>query len=179
MVSTASATELAALESLDGQAAFDYLDQLIGAYPQDVRLFLMLAALHAEAGATDAAEATYLQLLAAAPNLEIARFQLGLLQMVNGRALVARTTLQPLASKAGEDALKHFSTALIALGLGDSEAALQGLQQGILLSDNAPLRRDMQALLERLRGQVGSDEEDGVNTGDHQHVLMAAYRKLH
>jgi tetratricopeptide (TPR) repeat protein len=157
---------------------------------------LLLAGGYAQAQDYDRAEATYIAALQRAPDLAIARFQLGLLQFTSARPAVASMTWQALDRLDDRHPLKLFKTAFECLARDEFAGAIQGFQDGIAHNvENPPLNRDMQMVIDRIRalhldagGKVAADAEASQaegNRGDdapdretQAHFLVSTYRNL-
>ena len=89
------------------------------------------------------------------PDLHTARFQCGLLYMLQDRNNDAVNTWLPLAELPKEDPLYQFATGLTYLIANDKEKALIALKKGIELNTtNLALNRDMQNVINRLSEDV-------------------------
>jgi tetratricopeptide (TPR) repeat protein len=149
---------------------------------------LLQAAAYAEAQDYDRAEAVYIAALEQAPDLAIARFQLGLLQLSSARPAVASGTWARLDRLDDRHPLKLFKRALECLALNEFDAAVRGLEQGIAANpENPALNRDMQRVIERVRqmraggkaAPVAGDTADAVpESASEAHFLVSAYRNL-
>lgn len=131
------------------------LKTLLERDPQHVHAQYLLAAQHAQLGMFDRAEAGFRAAVAAAPDLAIARFQLGQLLVMKGTIEEATQMLAPLADRG--DALAAYARALVAAANEDAPAAVRELDQGLALPQEIPaLAGDMQRLRDRLSVQ-GAD----------------------
>jgi hypothetical protein len=133
---------------------------------EDAAAHLLAGAAHAEAGRLTEAENEFAAAALMAPQLHIARFQLGLLQWSSGRSNVALVTWQALMELPSGVDLGHFARAFRAWVASDSPGAAAEFRHGIACCGNAPLARDMQKLLDAI---AGSQVQDG------QHVLLKNY----
>jgi Flp pilus assembly protein TadD len=94
------------------------------------------------------------------PLLHIARLQLGLLHLTMAQPHHTVAVLAPLEDLDDRSALKHFKRGLEALVNDDLAGALRHLQRGMDLNDeNAPLNRDINLIVERIRAAL---QPDGV-----------------
>lgn len=131
------------------------LKTLLERDPQHVYAQYLLAAQHAQLGMFERAEAGFRAAVAAAPDLAIARFQLGQLLVMKGTTEEATQMLAPLADRG--DALAAYARALVAAANEDAPAAVRELDQGLALPQDIPaLAGDMQRLRDRLSVQ-GAD----------------------
>lgn len=141
------------------------LKTLLERDPQHVHAQYLLAAQHAQLGMFERAEAGFRAAVAGAPELAIARFQLGQLLVMKGAAGEAAEVLSPLDAR--EDALAAYARGLLAAANDDAPAALRELDQGLALPQEIPaLAGDMQRLRDRLgaHGAGGAAAEAGAGT---------------
>jgi hypothetical protein len=138
--------------------------------PADAAGHLLAGAAHAEAGRLNEAENEFAAALLHAPQLHIARFQLGLLQWSSGRHAVALVTWQPLmALPAGVD-LGHFARGFRLWAVSDLPGATAEFRQGVGCCGNAPLAQDMRKLLDTIPAPASTPTE---------HVLLKNYGANH
>ncbi len=150
----------------------------------EARALLLQAAAFAQAQDYDRAEATYLALLEQAPDWDIARFQLGLLQFTSARPAVAAATWRRLDRLADGHPLKLFKAGFEKLARDEFDAAIDAFKQGIACNvENAPLNRDMAMVIERVSQVIspksGKEEPSGEAPSlPTDHILVATYGKL-
>ncbi|ATE71070.1 hypothetical protein [Lysobacter capsici] len=131
------------------------LKTLLERDPKHVHAQYLLAAQHAQLGMFERAEAGFRAAVAGAPDLAIARFQLGQLLVMKGTIEEATQMLAPLADRG--DALAAYARALVAAANEDAPTAVRELDQGLALPQEIPaLAGDMQRLRDRLSVQ-GAD----------------------
>lgn len=163
----------------DHHAALSYLKEALNREPENAKVLYLLAAEYAELGLFDRAIEGMQQCLQLDPNIEMARFQLGLLFAQANKADDARAHWQQLAT-ASDEALKVFGSAMIELLQDDTDSAAISLSLGISKCANNPaLKRDMEQLLSRISSGVQTVEQkdessDGSNVST---VFLGAYRK--
>ncbi len=167
----------------DHERAEALLRQAMRLDPESPLPFFLLAANHAELGRTDLAEGAFIASLTRAPAFGLARFQLGLLQLTNGRAAAAVASWEPLLEAKEPSYLKCFVQGFEAILAGRRGDAEQHIRQGIRLNDGQPaLNRDMEGVLRRLSAsglgeapaqtQAASLDDPSAN-----HFLVGAYRR--
>ncbi|WP_112076650.1 hypothetical protein [Herbaspirillum rubrisubalbicans] len=174
------------------QASEAEQEQLLGAaitaHPADARPLLLLAAHYAQHQSFDRAEACYIEALHRAPELAIARFQLGLLQFSCARPVTALATFAPLALLPDTHPLHLFKKAFECLANDRLQEASSWLQQGIASNhDNAPLNDDMGKLVRQIEAQLSAaasaampvNATQAETSPAEQHFLVTAYRNLH
>lgn len=143
----------------------------------------LLGAELAQAGRIPEAIQAYAAALLLAPDLHVARFQLGLLQYTSGHAALALLTWQPMLQLPESHALREFVLGFAALSedrFADATARFRAGQQ--LNLDNPPLNRDIDMMINKIsavvqanEGTVGGPEEPSAEP-DASHVLLSNYR---
>jgi tetratricopeptide (TPR) repeat protein len=171
---------LAAMEQGDSSKARSAFAEAISIDPSQPVPFFLLASEHAAAGENDQAEAAYISALERAPDFNIARFQLGLLQLTNQRPSVAFATWERLFSLNPDQHLHCFSMGLRALHFNDALAAQGMIEKGLALNlGNEALNTDMKGVLARLddikRSSLNEQIVPESNEVD-DHVLLSGYR---
>ena len=143
--------------------------------------FLMGAEL-AQARRLAEAEAAFANAVVLAPDLETARYQLGLLQFSSGRAAVAFVTWEPLFRACEGSAIHRFVQGFAALAADDFENALSHFAAGTSLNaSNPPMNADIARVVLAIRHVLASNASLAVAATsqdvDHAHVLLAGYRQ--
>ena len=134
--------------------SLELLRSLLERDPGNVHARYLLAAQHAQLGMMDRAEEGFRAVVASAPELEVARFQLGQLLLVKGQLDDARAAFAPLATASNGQALGSYARALTAASFEDIGTAISELEQGLSCVQDIPaLAGDMRRLLEQLGGQ--------------------------
>lgn len=159
----------------DHGAALAYLKEGAASHPQDARIAYMLGAEYAQIGLYDRAEAEMGRAIEVEPALQTARFQLGLLQMTQGKAVEASATWQGLNALPDGHALRLFRDGLEALAADRFDDARASIQAGLSANDFSPdLNRDMENLLARIPGQESSANIEQAESPSH--VWLNAYQ---
>lgn len=105
----------------------------------------------AQLGRMDEAEAAYANAVLLAPDLIMARYQLGLVQFTSARAALALVTWGPLFQLSPENVLQRVVHGFAALAQDDFEKAEACFREGIALNhDNPALSKDLQLMLDRI-----------------------------
>lgn len=168
-----------ALDAMNGQRdaeAVVMLKTLLERDPRNAHGLYLLAAQHAQMGLLDRAEAGFREVVAIAPDLATARFQLGQLLVLKGAAAEADRLLAPLKTQA--DSLGAYARALVAVGREDVPAAVTELTAGLSLPQEIPaLAADMQRLLDRLQQgmALGATEAVAGNTPASAPIFLTGY----
>jgi tetratricopeptide (TPR) repeat protein len=137
----------------DHHACMTYLEEVLRREPRNARAIYLMAVQHAELGLTQRAIAGIKRALSIEPDLEIARFQLGLLLMFDSnQPSEAKDYLERLCVSENR-ALRAYSEAMIAMV--DNEPGLARQKLAVGLSESAPdspLSLLMRRLFERMSG---------------------------
>ncbi|WP_199611735.1 tetratricopeptide repeat protein [Flocculibacter collagenilyticus] len=133
-------------------------------YPEHGQLYFLDAAILAQTGEYERAVTSYQQAITYAPELSIARFQLGLLLATLEEYEASRLTLQPLIAHT-QGYLAAFAQGLLHIFESNLTAATTSIEQGIALNqDNPSLNNDMQLMLTRL--SIPSESESTSQQND-------------
>lgn len=121
-------------------------DQAYGQY--------LLAAQHAQMGLLDRAEDGFRAAMVAAPDLVMARFQLGQLLLVQSRTEEAKQVLSPIAAAPSGLAIGAYARALTSAADEDVASTVAELEAGLACPQDIPaMADDMRRLLARLTGR--------------------------
>jgi tetratricopeptide (TPR) repeat protein len=136
-------------------ACMTYIEEVLRREPHNARAIYLLAVQHAELGLTQRAIAGIKAALSIDPDLEIARFQLGLLLMFDrNEPQEAKNYLERLGASENR-ALRAYSQAMIAIADNEPVVARQKLAIG--LSESSPdsaLSMLMRRLFERMSNGI-------------------------
>ena len=135
----------------DHHASMTYLEEVLRREPANARAIYLRAVQHAELGLTQRAVAGIKRALMLEPDLELARFQLGLLLLLDvhepaqAKCYLERLRISP------DRMLRAYAQAMIAVVNNEPALARQQLAIGIAQSSpDAPLSTLMRRLFERL-----------------------------
>ncbi len=158
-------------------ACMTYLKEVLQRQPAHASALYLLAAQHAELGLMERAISGMKAALAITPDLEIARFQLGLLLLDRDRAGEAKQQLSALDASLNP-ALKAFSQALLALADADPAGAQKKLALGLALpSSNPALSTMMQRFFEHLAKKNEAAVEPPASAPEANPLFLGAYRQ--
>jgi len=172
------AQALGASQQGDAAQAIALLRAAIEMPHADAAPWLLLAAELAAQGQITEAEGVYADTVLRFPELHVARFQLGLLQLTSGRVAIAALTWQPLLVGENDEPLRCYAEAYLALTRDQFQEALDRFRHGLVLpQNNLPLQNDaqttMRAIEKHLAEQGAVHEVAGLD--DSQHVLLRNY----
>jgi tetratricopeptide (TPR) repeat protein len=160
------------------------LKRCVAEYPDAAQAHYLLGSAYAQLGMTGRAIEELQAALALEPQLELACFQLGLLQMGAGRSGDALATWEALDRLDAEHPLRSFKQGLVHLVAEELAAAEEALLAGIARNAaNPALNRDMGGIVARIRAQrAQSGAADAADAAAEpaapaaHHVGMAAYQ---
>lgn len=150
--SEAEIADLIGLMQTDEAAALNRVGALVETYPEDARLHFIRGSMLIGAQRNIEAHGALSRAVALAPDFAIARFQLGFFELTSGEPVAAQVTWEPLARLPADHYLRIFSEGLGLLIEDRFAEATDRLQTGIRLNtENLPLNRDMQLLIDECR----------------------------
>jgi len=136
-------------------------------------------------GRMEEAEAGFSSAVLLAPRLEVARYQLGLLQFSSGRVPAALLTWQPLAEGAPDTAFCQWINGFSALARDEFDVARNYFQAGLQLNtDIPPMSADIQRVIAEIDKLLASATAMPIGDSDlpseateagAEHVLLSNY----
>lgn len=150
---------------INPEGAVARLDELIGLYGEDARLQFLCGSVLAGLGRFADAHTMMQKAVAIAPGYDLARFQLGFLELTSGDANTAQETWAPLLNLPSDNPLKLFVEGLGKMLADEFEEAISFLQEGISRNQLLPpMNRDMGLLIyemtRKLNAQSGETQID-------------------
>lgn len=177
---------MAASAQGDSDGALALLQRAIAEAPQAAEPHFLAGAEYASRGEMDLAEKEFSYTVLLAPDMVIARYQLGLLQYSSGRVAAAQVSWLPLLELAESSPLPHWVRGFMALAQDRYNAARQHFETGLALhQDNPPMASDIRKVLLAMDAQAPADATHGASasatfdpTSEHElsHVLLSNYR---
>lgn len=160
-------------------AALNYLKEVLALEPQNANAIYLLAAEHAELGLFDRAIEEMEQALSIDPNIETARFQLGLLYLRSEQTEKASETFVTLSNQTQVESLRAYADGLDALSRNDIIVAREKLALGLSRpNDNPSLKKDMQELLDKLLdNKTDSLKQNQTDNAEQSAFYLGAYGK--
>lgn len=147
---------LTATERDQNGSAIEYLKRLLALEPDRADALYLLGAQQAQIGLPERAIASMQRALELRPQMDAARFQLGMLQLTSGRVAEAEAVWEPLRGLGDEHPFVLFKTGLLHLVRDEFDACLDHLARGIARNDiNEALSVDMANIAEEVRRRSG------------------------
>lgn len=158
----------------DEAAALARIAGLIDDHPADPRLHFLQGSLLASAERYAEGLAAMRRAVALAPDYEVARFQLGLLELSSGDAVAADATLAPLAE--ADTGLSLFARGLRHLARDELDAAADLLRRGLERNREHPLiNRDMEMMIARIGETQRAPDAPADDEVSAAHLLLKRY----
>ena len=152
--------------------------ELLGEYPRDARLHFLRGSVLASLQRYNDAHTAMVAAVELQPDFDIARFQLGFLELTSGDATAAVVTWQPLEDLAADDPLRLFARGLLFLIRDDFTQSIDTLRRGMSLNrDNPNLNSDMQMIVDKIEGDSPGRGDDPETTSSAQMMLRQSATK--
>lgn len=165
------------LQAMQGQEdQIERVDAMLDEFPGDGRLHFLRGSMLIGKGRLIEAHRALTRAVTLAPDLAIARFQLGFFQLTSGEAENALETWGRLDRLPDGHYLRKFVDGLRCLIRDDFSNTIDNLQQGIAFNqENPPLNRDMQLIIDECRPLVDAaraSEESGEAASETSLILQ-------
>lgn len=171
---------IAASNRNEADRAIALLKQAVEVEPDHAKAHYLLGAEHAQIGMHERAMDEMQRALSIDPELDAARFQLGLLQLTSRKADAAKATWQGLERLGPDHYFVLFKTGLEHLAKDEFDDCVRCLRDGIARNAaNAPLNGDMDRLAQRAEA-LSNGRGSGPDGGNEElsgsgHLLVNAY----
>ncbi|PRN03016.1 hypothetical protein A0O30_19775 [Pseudomonas sp. LLC-1] len=159
-------------------AALDYLERALKLEPDNPGVRYFQAAEYAELGLFPRAILCMNEVLALSPDMDLARFQLGLLHLQQESPEQARAAFEELYANGTDESLRTFADAYVSLIDEDLQAAVVKLERGVATCENLPLKGDMIRVLAKLKPEPDLQAADLTPTESNAAVFLGAYRDM-
>lgn len=172
----------------DHEKAILHLKTCVDMEPSGKSLYL-LGAEYAEIGMYARAFEVMCEAIVLEPELWMAHFHAGLVQLVLGNLAAADSAWKSLEVLGDSNPLVLFKTGLLEIETGSVSSGVERLKRGILLNKDIPeLNRDMERVLENVQKAIAdaADTEaaitasdtsaKAVESEDKSHLFLTAYR---
>jgi hypothetical protein len=158
------------------EAGITEIDRLLSYYPIDPRLLFLRGSLLAGVQRYEEGRASMRAAVDVAPDFDIARFQLGFLELTSGLPLAAAETWAPFDKLVENAPFRLFADGLNALAHDAYADADRLIRAGIAANTDHPLiNNDMQLLLDEMASKLPTsrpDAEDGPIGASAAHQLL-------
>lgn len=171
----------------DSGHAMAYLKEACTRGDASAQAHFLLGSEYAQIGLTDQACEHFQRALDLNVEFSLARFQLGLLHLTNGRPQEAVHTWAPLSALGSDHPLESFRAGMQHLIRDEFVPCLQHLERGIALNvDNPALNANMQLMIERVKGllaqgAISEKAGDASKQEAQSHLFLNVYAdgKMH
>jgi len=159
-------------------AALDYLERALKLEPDNAGVRYFQAAEYAELGLYPRAILCMSEVLELDPGMDLARFQLGLLQLQQQQPEQARVAFETLFANGRDEGLRTFADAYVSLIDDDQPTAIGKFERGLAICDNLPLKGDMIRVLATLKPESAPIATDTTPAEGSAPVFLGAYRDV-
>ncbi|MHA6194715.1 tetratricopeptide repeat protein [Pseudomonas wadenswilerensis] len=159
-------------------AALDYLERALALEPNNPGVRYFQAAEYAELGLYPRAILCMGEVLELDPGMDLARFQLGLLQLQQGDTTQARTAFDSLRDLGSDESLRTFAAAYVSLIDEARGEAITLFERGLDICENLPLKGDMVRVLATLKTEDGPAPVEAAPAQGTAPVFLGAYRDV-
>ncbi len=155
--------ELLATLQRDDDAGLILLDRLLITYSNDARLFFLQGSVLAGLQKYAEGREAMAKAVEIAPQYELARFQLGFLELTSGMPGEAASTWAPFAELPEDTAFRLLSRGLNALASDSFAECDRLLRLGMAANQEHPMiNGDMQLILDEIAGKIAQPEDGQV-----------------
>lgn len=168
-------TELVKIVGDDDDRGLIQIELLLVDFPADPRIHFLRGSVLAGRQLYAEGREAMAKAVEIAPGYEIARFQLGFLELTSGDPGAATATWAPLHDLEPDHYLRRFVTGLEHLARDEFPEAISALRDGIARNPENPLMStDMQRIIEEVEAKLGDQEakEEPVSSA---HLLLQQY----
>lgn len=168
---------LSAMQGTD-EHALNVLNETLASWPQDGRLWFLRGSVYASQQRHGEARTDFVQTLTLAPDLHVARFMLGLLELLNGLVAQASQSWLPLDRLSEDDTLRVLKDGLLSLAGDRFDDALDKLNRGMQLNRQHPLINDyVRAVIAKITAEAKTgDPAKNSAAEQHDHLLLSGYQ---
>jgi Flp pilus assembly protein TadD len=171
----AMSSVLAAMQD-SAENALRLLHEMLANWPLDSRLWFLRGAVRADQQQYGEARADFVQAITLAPDFHVARFMLGLLELMNAHVAGAIATWSPLDHLAEDDSLRVLKSGLVNLTQDRFDVALEQLKRGLALNQQHPLIDGyVRAVIERIAAACPDSAPVAGDSAHDPHRLLPGY----
>jgi tetratricopeptide (TPR) repeat protein len=153
------------------------LNDTLASWPLDFRLWFLRGSIHAGQQQHEQARNDFVRTLALAPEFHVARFMLGLLELINTGTAEATVTWSPLDEMAEDDPFRVLKSGLLSLAHDQFDGALEHLNRGLALNQEHPLiNAYIRQVVEQIALRSHQEQTHVTNPQAHEsHLLLSGY----
>jgi hypothetical protein len=150
----------------DDEVGLIRIDQLLLRYPEDARLHFLQGSVFAGLQRYAEGRLAMSNAIRITPEYDLARFQLGFLELTSGFAAAAAITWQPFVDLPANSAFRALASGLNCLARDDFAECDRLLRIGMAANTEYPLiNGDMQLILDEIAGQILVAPQSGETDG--------------
>lgn len=161
-------------------ASLEHLDKVLTLEPENANAIYLQAAEHAELGLYDRAIKGIEKALILNENIELARFQLGMLYLQKDENNEAQQHFSYLIDKTHNEDLSLFSEGMLALSMANVNHAQEKFTAGLLLKASYPaLNNTIKNIIDSFNNESNSSSrsiDENSENGDEKLVFLGAYQ---
>lgn len=173
---------VAASNRNEADQAIGLLKRAVAIAPSHANAHYLLGAEHAQIGMFERAISDMRTAIELDPNLNAARFQLGMLLMTSRQVEAAETVWQPLDELGSDHFYALFKTGLLQLVRDEFDACLASLRSGLVANQvNQPLNVDMQRVIRQVEelsaknADAAAVDPKAESASESGHLFINAY----
>lgn len=154
------------------------IDEAVNGWPSDARLYFLRGAIQGHLAQYAQARSDLSRAIALDPELYVARFMLGHLEIQANDPAAAIVTFLPLTNRCEEDSMRLFATGMIDLLEHRTSSAMNNLKAGLEASPKYPaLEPYIHSALRQINENMGqpSAGTETEPTSDAGHFLLSDY----
>lgn len=171
--------ELLRILQTDDDAGITFIAQLQATYPDDPRLHFLKGSVLAGLQRYAEGREAMARAVEIAPGYDLARFQLGFLELTSGMAAEAAQSWEPFALQADEAPFRLLSEGLNCLARDDFDGCDRLLRLGMAANEEHPMiNSDMQLILDEISGNLTMNEREtveNVQPASATHLLLQQF----
>jgi Flp pilus assembly protein TadD len=154
------------------------LNDTLASWPLDFRLWFLRGSVYAGQQHHEQARDDFVQSLTLAPECHVARFMLGLLELINARAAEAAAVWSPLDGLPEDDPLRVLKNGLLSLAHDQFDRAFEQLNRGLALNQAHPLINTyIRQVVDQLALRSRQEQSPAANPRSHEsHLLLSGYQ---
>lgn len=163
----------------DDEAGLAEIGRLLSRHSEDARLHFLQGSVLAGLQRYAEGRLAMARAVSIAPDYDLARFQLGFLELTSGLAADAAATWEPFSALPENSGFRLLAAGLNCLARDDFAECDRLVRMGMTANSEHPLiNGDMQLILDEIAGQVAppqQDRDDGAGPASATHQLLQQF----